>query len=326
MDPTFAAALTGGLFGSALTISGVAAPSAIIGQFQFSDHHMVLTFLTASACGAPIFLLANRSQHVQISARQNSSFGWAGKFDGNVIGGTLLGIGMGLTGACPGTVLVQAAAGVAGSQLLLASGALAGVLYIPWSQSNPKKPTAPAGKHSLSEATGYSFRTVLGTYEAALLAMITAALYLAPKGRYTVHPAVGGVLIGLAQASSVYFTKKPLGASAAYEDIGKIFWGSVRGTKMPGIQNLIFAAGVMAGARLTMQALPETAIAFAHSTGISPLRAILGGFALIFGARMAGGCTSGHGITGMSTLGVSSFVTVPCMFAGGILAAMLLKT
>jgi uncharacterized membrane protein YedE/YeeE len=326
MDAKFAAALTGGLFGSALTIAGVAAPRAIIGQFQFSDFQMLVTFLTASACGAPIFLLANRSNHVQVAPRQNSSFGWLGRFDGNVIGGTLLGLGMGLTGACPGTVLVQAAAGVTGSQLLLASGAAAGVTYVPWSQKNPKTPVDSAAKHSISDATGLSFRAVLLSYETILLAMIVAASFLAPRGRYIVHPAVGGVLIGLAQASSVYFSKKPLGASAAYEDVGKIFWGAVQGKKIPGIENLVFAAGVIVGAKLTMQALPETALVFAQSPASSPWTTLLGGFALIFGSRMAGGCTSGHGITGMSALGVSSFVTVPCMFAGGILAAIFLKS
>lgn len=51
---------------------------------------------------------------------------------------------------------------------------------------------------------------------------------------------------------------------------------------------------------------------------ISVGRAILGGVSMVFGARMAGGCTSGHGISGMSTLSVSSIVTVASIFAGGI--------
>ena len=58
--------------------------------------------------------------------------------------------------------------------------------------------------------------------------------------------------------------------------------------------------------------------------GISVPVALLGGFASIFGARMAGGCTSGHGISGMSTLSVSSFVTMAAMFGGGIVARILL--
>jgi uncharacterized membrane protein YedE/YeeE len=39
---------------------------------------------------------------------------------------------------------------------------------------------------------------------------------------------------------------------------------------------------------------------------------------MVFGARLAGGGTSGHGITGMSQLSISSFITVAAMFGGGM--------
>ena len=45
---------------------------------------------------------------------------------------------------------------------------------------------------------------------------------------------------------------------------------------------------------------------------------VLGGFLLGFGARYAGGCTSGHGITGLATLQVSSLVAVIGFFIGGL--------
>lgn len=46
---------------------------------------------------------------------------------------------------------------------------------------------------------------------------------------------------------------------------------------------------------------------------------------MIFGSRLAGGCTSGHGISGMSQLSISSVISVAAMFAGGIgLTAVLL--
>lgn len=44
----------------------------------------------------------------------------------------------------------------------------------------------------------------------------------------------------------------------------------------------------------------------------------------MLGARIAGGCTSGHGISGMASLGLASFVTVAAMFAGGIASALVL--
>ena len=52
--------------------------------------------------------------------------------------------------------------------------------------------------------------------------------------------------------------------------------------------------------------------------------ALLGGILLGFGARWAGGCTSGHGISGTMQLAVSSWISAICFFMGGILMAQLL--
>lgn len=49
--------------------------------------------------------------------------------------------------------------------------------------------------------------------------------------------------------------------------------------------------------------------------------AFLGGVVAMFGARMAGGCPSGHGLSGTLQLALSSLVTVSMMFAGGIVTA-----
>jgi uncharacterized membrane protein YedE/YeeE len=43
-----------------------------------------------------------------------------------------------------------------------------------------------------------------------------------------------------------------------------------------------------------------------------------GGFLIGFGARYAGGCTSGHAITGMATFQVASLVAVVGFFLGGL--------
>ncbi|MGD9690962.1 MAG: YeeE/YedE thiosulfate transporter family protein [Phycisphaerales bacterium] len=52
--------------------------------------------------------------------------------------------------------------------------------------------------------------------------------------------------------------------------------------------------------------------------------AFAGGFILIVGARMAGGCTSGHGISGGLQLAVSSWVFFASMFATGLLTALMM--
>ena len=48
---------------------------------------------------------------------------------------------------------------------------------------------------------------------------------------------------------------------------------------------------------------------------------VLGGFLVGFGARWANGCTSGHAISGMSNLQLSSLVVVIGFFIGGLLSA-----
>lgn len=48
---------------------------------------------------------------------------------------------------------------------------------------------------------------------------------------------------------------------------------------------------------------------------------ILGGFMVGFGTRYAGGCTSGHGIMGLSALQWPSLVAVASFFLGGIICS-----
>lgn len=53
--------------------------------------------------------------------------------------------------------------------------------------------------------------------------------------------------------------------------------------------------------------------------------AFVGGFLLLFGARLAGGCTSGHVITGMTQLATASFLFAAAVFAAGIPIAKILN-
>lgn len=51
---------------------------------------------------------------------------------------------------------------------------------------------------------------------------------------------------------------------------------------------------------------------------------ILGGFLVGFGTRYAGGCTSGHAITGLSNLQLPSLIAVIGFFIGGLIMTHLL--
>jgi uncharacterized membrane protein YedE/YeeE len=70
--------------------------------------------------------------------------------------------------------------------------------------------------------------------------------------------------------------------------------------------------------------IPEMwAQAHGPSLGLRLWIAFMGGVFMSLGARWAGGCTSGHGISGTLQLAVSSWIATVCFFIGGIATAYL---
>ena len=63
---------------------------------------------------------------------------------------------------------------------------------------------------------------------------------------------------------------------------------------------------------------------FGPSAGKRAAGAFLGGIVAMVGARMADGCPSGHGLSGMMQLSVSAFVALAMFFGAGVLVAALL--
>jgi len=67
---------------------------------------------------------------------------------------------------------------------------------------------------------------------------------------------------------------------------------------------------------------------WARRFGASPAKryagAFFGGLLLMLGARVAGGCTSGHGISGSLQLALSGWVFFASIFASGLATAFLL--
>jgi len=158
-------------------------------------------------------------------------------------------------------------------------------------------------------------------------------------------PYLVGALIGVLSMATFYFSNKPLGASTAYARlagmVGKLF--ARRHTESlkyyqdfkPRVDwEVMLLVGVVGGAllaawlggELTGEWLPAmwTGRFGADSLGLRLAVAFAGGGLMAFGARMAGGCTSGHGISGALQLSVGSWIAVVCFFAGGIATALLM--
>lgn len=70
--------------------------------------------------------------------------------------------------------------------------------------------------------------------------------------------------------------------------------------------------------------VPAELFALANLDAFNLLYLIVGGFLIGFGARWAGGCTSGHAISGLANLQLPSLLAVVGFFLGGLLMTWLI--
>jgi uncharacterized membrane protein YedE/YeeE len=236
-----------------------------------------------------------------------------------------------LSGACPGTLLTQVATGVTTGVFALLGSSLGGIIWSGFLSKAIKKHNAEKGIKS--EISTFENQLGLSRPATVVLFQIICAGAVAATMAYTerapepkVLGVVGGLLIGGAQLFSIITRRTMMGVSGSYEEFGSWFWwlfnaGSTSEGR-PGYKNILFASGMAGGAYTLAQLVPE--LVGEPASDISPLLATLGGAAMTIGSRMAGGCTSGHGISGMSLLSTSSFVTIASAFAtGGLVATFL---
>lgn len=240
----------------------------------------------------------------------------------------LLGHGLALAGACPGTVLSQVALGIRSGYYALAGAAAGGVVYTgfvkPYLAGRKKAPAPKDEKLAVHEVLGSSRTAGLLGLEAVLLGVVGASAVwtsLGPEAK--IHPVLGGVLIGgVTQGLSILSRKSLIGVSTGFEEVGEWFWSLVRGEGLPGYSSIVFSAAIIAGSWLAAWLVPE--LGQVVGVEVAPGRAALGGALMVIGSRIAGGCTSGHGVSGMSLLSVSSAITIGVAVAWGIVATKFL--
>ena len=86
--------------------------------------------------------------------------------------------------------------------------------------------------------------------------------------------------------------------------------------------NLVFIAGIALGSFIAVNYFSSEPIDFLPASFYSvggAVRLLLGGVLVGFGTRYAGGCTSGHAITGISNLNVPSVIATVFFFVGGLI-------
>jgi uncharacterized membrane protein YedE/YeeE len=139
---------------------------------------------------------------------------------------------------------------------------------------------------------------------------------------YVAGPLMGILIVGLRAAAN-----RPFGALGGYIDVAE----NAREPSRLGFRSFLllgFLAGGLLFAVLTGQfhlTLSYGAIDRAFAPG-TKLALLIGSGALMgFGARRAGGCTSGHGMCGMSLGSPASFVATLTFLVTGVALAHLLS-
>jgi uncharacterized membrane protein YedE/YeeE len=162
---------------------------------------------------------------------------------------------------------------------------------------------------------------------------------------------VAGPLIGLMVPALLLLGNRPFGVSSTFRHVcaaaapcGLEFFS--HDWKRLGSWNLAFFTGIFAGAVLAWQLAPPLEVTVSPQTvaalgrlgihdltGLAPREVfawaslftpsgficiVIGGFLVGFGTAYAGGCTSGHAITGLADRQPASLLAVCGFFAGGL--------
>lgn len=129
------------------------------------------------------------------------------------------------------------------------------------------------------------------------------------------QPLLGGLLIGLAVTVMLLFNGRVVGISG-------IIAGLLKPQKHDTSWRLSFIVGILIGGFMLKAFLPE---AFIITLEASNLQIVTAGILVGFGTLLGNGCTSGHGVCGLSRLSPRSLVATVTFIITGILAVYFLR-
>jgi len=251
---------------------------------------------------------------------------------GLLIGGLLFGVGMALLGYCPGTLAISFGEGSIDALIGIIGGLFGGLFYTI---------VLPYIKPILGTNMGaMSLNSLIGTNTLFFIITIIVGVIFSyaafilhkkdkNKDKKWILSGIALAILNLIVFSSVV-TNRPIGASTTFPYVADLLTGFTdnnyfNAIKTPGNWELIFLAGAfVAGVIISLIRKDFKLILIhdnwkKHKNNSSTSRIIwsfIGGFILLFGARMAGGCTSGHILSGGMQFAFSSLFFAVFVFVG----------
>jgi len=255
------------------------------------------------------------------------------------VGGLIFGVGMAILGYCPGTLPISLGEGSMDALVGIVGGICGGIVYTLVQPSIQGMLGPDLGKLSLQSAMGGGslYYILVFVFGFALVAIAFWLNKLENKKNYNwLYAGIGLAILNCIVFLTTVFDRV-IGASTSYPYVGDLLTGLTQNdyfvsTVKPGKWELIFLAGSMLSGLVVSLIRKDFKIQLIYSgwsktEGVSKTKRIIwafvGGFILLIGARMAGGCTSGHIISGGMQIAVSSLLFGIFVFAGLLLTGKL---
>lgn len=329
----------GALFGYLIRYSNLNRFDVISKDSTLKDLSVAKTILLVIGVGA---ILLNAEIAMGLASYHVKPF----VVGGIILGGILFGIGMAILGYCPGTLPISMGEGSIDALVGIIGGLFGGLFYtivLPFI----KPILGPNwGKISLDSIIGENAVLFF------ILVLIISAVFIVLAFRlhkYEEKTKINKSLnykwivtgVGLAVLNGIVFlkstTNRPIGASTSYPYLADSLTHTTQNSyfekiSTPGNWELIFLAGAFFISLAIALIKGEFKLKSIHShwqetrgTSVKNrlMWAFIGGFILLFGARMAGGCTSGHIISGGMQLAISSLIFGAFVFSAFIVTGKL---
>jgi uncharacterized protein len=328
----FLVIITGFLFGAILQYASLNRYNVISGMATLENYAVAKAIATAIGFGA-IMLgilvgLDLATWHVKPII--------AG---GIIIGGLIFGAGMAILGYCPGTLAISAGEGSIDAWVGIAGGLVAGLLFTVLLPTLAPILGPDFGTVSLASVTGTNTLYYILVFLIGII-FISISFWLhkieKAKNYRWLHAGIALGILNPVVFLAVTFNRQ-IGASTAYPYLADVITDTTQNSYFANIQKsgnweVLFLGGAFFAGLIISLIRKEFRLTLIHSNwkkykGSSSMKRILwsfaGGFILIFGARMAGGCTSGHVLSGGMQLAASSLIFAVFVFGGLLLTGKL---